>query len=42
MPDFVISEFGGINTRKEDPANGVNLPTKIASPFAQTGRSKTE
>jgi len=30
MPDFVISEFGGINTRKEDPANGVNLPTKIA------------
>jgi hypothetical protein len=30
MPDFVISEFGGLNTKKEDPANGIVLPTKVA------------
>lgn len=30
MPDFVISEFGGLNTKKEDPANGIMLPTKVA------------
>ena len=30
MPDFVISEFGGLNTKKEDPANGILLPTKVA------------
>ena len=30
MPDFVISEFGGLNTKKEDPANGIALPTKVA------------
>ena len=30
MPDFVISEFGGLNTKKEDPSNGIVLPTKIA------------
>jgi hypothetical protein len=30
MPDFVISEFGGLNTKKEDPSNGIVLPTKVA------------
>ena len=38
MPDFIISEFRGLNTKKEDAENGIALSAKVAVNVDLRGR----